>query len=255
MQARFIDQVVMVTGSARGAGRGIALAFAHEGAQVVLVDVLADLAQNTEQEVKAISPASSLILADISKDEDIDRLFAEILSRYGRLDVAVNNAFLPQQRSRLVDLNMAEFDAQVRVNLRGTFQCMQRQMRIMRDQCRGAIVNITSLAGHVGLPNKGAYSAVKHAVEGLTRTAALEMARDNVRITALSPGAINSPGLAANQSHILATMSEQIPLGRMAEPTDLARGVMFLASEDATLCIGQTLHMNGGLTAIPREWW
>lgn len=254
---RFEGKIVVVTGAGRGVGLTTAKEFAEEGATVIAAELDEQRGRDIEVELKRVSPDSAFIQVNIADQSSVQGLFGELISRYGRLDVAINNAaFVSQNTSNLMDMPIEQFDKVMAVNARGTFFCMQSQLRIMVQQKCGVIVNVASQSGHWGFPGHVDYAASKHAVMALTRTAALEVARENVRVVAVSPGAINTPlNHEVLGDEFVRTIGRPIPIGRMAEPREIARGIMFLASDDAAIIVGHTLHLDGGMVDIPRVWW
>lgn len=254
---RFEGKIIIITGAGRGVGFTTALEFAAEGATVIAAELDEQRGRDIEAKLKLISPDSAFMQIDISEQGSVQALFDEVKSRYGRLDVAVNNAaFIAQNAANVMDMPIEQFDKVMAVNARGTLFCMQSELRIMVPQKSGVIVNVASQSGHWGFPGHVDYVASKHVVMALTRTAAPEVARDNVRVAAVSPGAINTPlNREVLGDEFVRKIGQPIPIGRMAEPREIARGIMFLASDDASIIVGHTLHLDGGMTDIPRVWW
>lgn len=245
---RFKDKVVLVTGSANGIGKATAQEFAKEGAKVAMCDRDAKCGLKTLEELISAGVDAMFYRCDIAEAQDIQAILEEVGKRYGRLDIAVNNAGVEGALAPLIDQIAEEFDRVLAINVRGTFLCMQEELKIMRKQQSGVIINGVSIAAHVGFPACSAYTASKHAIMGLTKAAALEYATAGIRISAISPGAVDTPMTdrftgdeAAKQA-----MIASIPIKRLCEPREIARGALFLASEDASLMVGQTLHADGG---------
>ena len=250
MTNRFKDKVVLIIGAGRGIGRETAIEFAREQARVILC-------ARTENEINIVAAEivgehgrADSIVADIADADSVTNLFKTIEQRYGRLDIACNNAGMVNASMPFEDLPIEEFDRIMAVNARGTFLCMREEIRIMKRQGSGVIVNTASSSSHFGYPGLCAYAASKHAVLGLTKTAAMELGRAGVRVVAISPGAVETPMLAEyferNKDEKEALLA-QIPLGRLVQPREVARGIMFLASDDGAQLIGNTLFLDGGL--------
>lgn len=257
MIRRFDGKIVVVTGAGSGVGLATAIEFAEEGAVVVAAEINELAGKEAESKLKATSPESLFLPVDISSQDSVRALFGTVEEKFGRLDVAVNNAgIVAPTESTIEDMPLEQFDKVFSVNARGLLICLQAEIPLMKKRKAGAIVNIASLAGHYGYPRRGDYCTSKHAVMGLTRTAALEVARDGIRVTAVSPGAIATPLLRETLGEeFMRNVGKPIPIGRMADPREIARGVLFMASDDASLIVGHTLHLDGGMVDIPRVWW
>jgi NAD(P)-dependent dehydrogenase (short-subunit alcohol dehydrogenase family) len=246
---RFAGKHVLVTGAAGGIGRATALEFAREGAELTLVDIRVKEGERTAAEVLSLGARARFVAVDIADPIAISRLFRSIET----LDVAVNNAGIVCQPKAFEDTPVDEYDRVMSINARGVFICMQHEIRCMKRQSDGAIVNVASQGAHVGVPGVVGYIASKHAVMGMTRVAALELARTNIRVTAISPGAVDTEmlrGVYADRAADLARAVEAIPLGRLVEPGEIARAILFLASREATQLIGHSLLMDGGCVGV-----
>lgn len=250
MNYSFADKVVLVTGAGEGIGRVTALAFAQAGAEVVLADRNQVSGETALSDIRrAGSTSASFELCDVSDKGDVDRLFATIRERYGRLDVAINNAGVEGELDSIDQQHTSNFDRVMSINLRGTFMCLREEVRFMKSQGSGVVINIASIAGHVGFPGTSVYTASKHAILGLTKAVALETARDGIRVCAISPGAVDTDmtnRFTGRKEENKEAMIAGIPLGRMCAPEEIARGALFLASDDAALFVGQTLNLDGG---------
>lgn len=241
-------KVVLVTGAQQGIGRATALAFAHEGADVVL-NYLDDpaAAEAAAAEIRAAGRRSLPVQGDVSRAADVERLVAAAERELGGLDVLVNNAGI-FPRSPLLELTEQDWDRVHAVNLKGAFLCVQAvARRLVARNAAGAIVNLASSAAYRGAPRGAHYVASKAGVVGLTRAAALELAPLGVRVNAVAPGLTDTAQPRAGHGEAeLAAMGLQVPLGRMARPADVAAVTVFLASDEARHITGQVVHVNGG---------
>jgi NAD(P)-dependent dehydrogenase (short-subunit alcohol dehydrogenase family) len=242
-------KVVMVTGAGSGIGRACALAFAKDGAAVVLVDRDEAPGVQSAHMVETVGGLAAFFRVDVSRVDPVRQMVEEVIRRFGRIDVAVNNAGIEGPRANTVECSPEDWDSVLGVNLRGMWLCMKYQIPQMIKQGGGAIVNCSSVAGKVGLPESPAYSASKHGVIGLTQTAALEFARANIRINAVCPGAIQTPMLdryVRNDENIRRQLIASEPMGRFGNPSEVAEAVYWLASERASFITGISLPVDGG---------
>ena len=250
MTMKFEGKIVSVTGAAGGIGRCTALEFAREGATVILSDRDEAAGLKTLDEVKAAGADRSIFVkTDVTVLGDIEALFARIASTFGRLDIAVNNAGTEGLVTTIDQQTEENFDTVIGTNLRSVFRCMREELKIMRPQKAGVIVNFASIAAHVSFPGLSVYTASKHAVLGMTKVVAQEFIREGVRVSAVSPGIVDTPMLdrfLGGSEEAKAGMAATLPINRSCRPEEIARGVLFLASDDAALMIGQTLNMDGG---------
>jgi NAD(P)-dependent dehydrogenase (short-subunit alcohol dehydrogenase family) len=257
-QCRFVGQVAVVTGGSSGIGRATALAFAREGASVVIVSRGEARGTAVVEEARALGAPAEYVRADVSKAADVEAVVAQTLSRFGRMDIAVNNAaaidigvFKP-----LADYDESEFDGHIAANLKSVWLCMKHEIAHMLAQGGGVIVNTSSVTGLGGAPHSAFYAAAKAAVIALSKTAALEYAPLRVRVNALVPGAFRTPML----DQVLEKMSpgdplvaeqrynKRIPLGRIGRPEEAADAVLWLCSDQASYVTGQAIVVDGGLT-------
>lgn len=241
-------RVVIVTGGSKGIGRAIALKFAKEKARIIILHYDPDETASDET-IKLIEGKAAEIEShriDVSSKPDVDNLFEDILSRFGRVDVLVNNAGITRD---VLLMRMAEkdWDMVLNVNLKSVFNCTQAVVRSMIKQRRGNIVNISSVAGQVGNPGQANYSAAKAGIIGFTKTIAREVAARGVTVNAVAPGFIQTDMTAVLPEKIIETYLQTIPLGRIGLPEDVAGAVYWLCSEDASYITGQTIHVNGGI--------
>ncbi len=247
----FVEKVALITGAASGIGRAVARRFAALGAAVVVCDVDEDGGAETVRRVKETGAAARFVSCDVADARAVVRLHDEIISRFGRLDCAVNNAGIGGPWERLESYPRDDWERVLAVNLSGVFYCMQEQIKRMADSS-GAIVNISSIAGRRGLPYQAPYTASKHGVIGLTRVAAQEAARYNIRVNAVCPVYTHTPlfePLIAANPRRAEKMLERIPLRRFAQPQEIADTVTWLCSEQARFITGQALNVDGGMTA------
>lgn len=254
MQAqRFDDQVVLVAGGASGIGAATALAFGQAGAHVVLCDIARGAGEVVVAAIIADGGKAELVQTDVTSAAQVEALVAGVVARHGRLDCAFNNAGVEEETTRLADGDEALFDRMMAINVKGVWLCMKYQLAQMARQRSGCIVNTASVAGLVGAPKHAIYAASKHAVLGLTRSAAAEYGRMGVRVNAICPGVIRTPMFARALERQVAT-EDQIksmhPVGRIGEVAEVANAVLFLCSDQSPFITGHALTIDGGMTAI-----
>jgi 3-oxoacyl-[acyl-carrier protein] reductase len=244
---RLENKIAIVTGAGQGIGRGIALALAKEGAKVVVSDI-SDKVYDVVKEIQAVGSEALAVKADVSKSEDTMQLAAEAVKKFGRVDILVNNAGIYPFKA-LVEMTEQDWDKVLNVNLKGVFNCTKAVLPNMVQQKSGNIVNIASVAGVVvGWPYLVHYSASKGGILGFTTTAAIELAQFGIRMNAIAPGAISTPGAQVTSEEQLKQTIQMIPLKRMGQPEDIANLVVFLASEESSYITGQCIVADGGLT-------
>ncbi|MFF7247321.1 SDR family NAD(P)-dependent oxidoreductase [Embleya sp. NPDC008237] len=253
MSARFTAKTVLVTGAGSGAGREIALAFAREGAAVVVAGRGAAPLAETVRLIEAEGGRGAAITADVTDSQSLAALVARTVELFGGLDVAVNNAGVIQGVGPLADLDERDFRATLDINVTGTWLSMKHEIGYMRANGGGAIVNIASnLGAHSRLANLGAYVASKAAVSALTRNAALDHIGEGVRINAVSPGPLDTTmSLRAGETEAERAdrMKDTNPSGRVGTLAELAAAVLYLASDEAGFAVGTDLVLDGGATA------
>ncbi|MGO9702114.1 MAG: SDR family oxidoreductase [Xanthobacteraceae bacterium] len=250
----FGGKVALVTGAARGLGRVTALAFAREDARVVVTDTDERGGQETLRMLRAGGGEGLFVRADVSIEADVEAMIAKTVEAYGRLDCAVNNAGVVRF-SPLIDETTEGFNFHVDTNLRGVFYCMKHEIRQMRKNGGGAIVNQSSITGSLtGNPGEGAYAATKGGVDGLTKTVALEVAKDNISVNAIAACGIDAPGDVFHQwmdkENITPEQANKLfPIGRMGKAEELTAAVLFLCSDQARFIVGHLLVVDGGWIA------
>ncbi|MCC0056182.1 MAG: glucose 1-dehydrogenase [Rhodobiaceae bacterium] len=250
-------KVALVTGAGGAIGRATAVRFAAAGASVVVSDIETTTGEATCKEILASGAKAIFVKADISAAADIGNLIDATVEKFGRLDYACNNAGFDGPVGPFLDISERAFEKVLAINAKGTFLCMQAEIRQMLKNEGGAIVNIASVAGLLGMPKLAAYSAAKHAVNGLTKTAALEYAKRGIRINSVCPGGIDTPMLAKLGQYkdksgktAIDTLAAAHPLGRIGTPDEIAATVVFLCSPEASFITGMNLPVDGGYTSI-----
>lgn len=248
---RFDGKAVLVTGAATGIGRAAAIAFAREGGRVMIGDVDAR-AEETLAAIHEGGGTADFVRADVADEASVDALVAACVDRFGGLDVAFNNAGILCTPHLLHDMPLQEYDRTMAVNARGVFLAMRAELRHMLAAGGGAIVNTASVGGVIANPSMAPYVASKHAVVGLTRSAAIEYARAGIRVNAICPGFVKTPMTAHWQADpaFLDAFFAASPIGRAAEPEEIAGTVLHLCSADASFTNGSIVIVDGGQTAI-----
>ncbi|MFC9536530.1 glucose 1-dehydrogenase [Streptomyces sp. NPDC055817] len=247
----FEQQVALVTGAASGMGLATARAFAKAGAAVVLADIDEKAVQRAAEELTAAGHRATGVVCDVTDEEQAAAMVDRAVTTYGRLDMAFNNAGIQVPPSDAADETAENFDRVNAVNLRGVWAAQKHELRQMRQQGSGAIVNCSSLGGLVGLPERAAYHASKHGVIGLTKSAAVEYAPKGIRINAVCPGVIDTPMVAdmlEGQAEAMAEIMKQQPIGRLGRAEEIAAAVLWLCSPAASLVVGVALPVDGGYT-------
>jgi len=244
-------KTALVIGATTGIGRAVVLQFAAAGANVVIVGLGAAEGRQVESDVRALGKGAALFIeADVSRMASVQTAVDRAIERFGRLHVAVNNAGIEGRFGPVQDATADDFDRIIGVNLRGIWHGLKFEIPHMLAQGGGSIVNTASSAGVTGIANIALYTASKHAVVGLTKATALELARSNIRVNAVAPGPVNTGLLhrmIAGKIDV-ASIAESVPMGRVSEPEEAARAIVWLCSDEASYITGHTLVVDGGLT-------
>jgi NAD(P)-dependent dehydrogenase (short-subunit alcohol dehydrogenase family) len=244
-------RVALVTGAAAGIGRASALAFARAGARVLAADVDEAGGAETTRLIAAAGGEAAFRRADVTDAEDAQRLVAAAVERWSRLDCAHNNAGILGETGRTAEIALETWHRVIATDLTGVYLCMRAQLAQMLPQGDGVIVNTSSASGLIGTPGLAAYTAAKHGVVGLTRSAALEYATDGIRVNAICPGATQTPMLAAaaNTPELIEHTLSRQPIGRIADPDEVAQAAVWLCSDAASFVTGAALPVDGGMAA------
>jgi NAD(P)-dependent dehydrogenase (short-subunit alcohol dehydrogenase family) len=245
----FGGKVAFVTGASSGIGRATALAFARAGADVVVVDVQGDGGHRTTEAVQELGRRALFVRCDVSRDDDARHAVRNTIEVFGRIDVAFNNAGIEGQQAPTAECTAENWDRVIGINLKGVWLCMKYQIPQMLGEGCGSIVNCSSVAGLVGFQGIPAYVASKHGVVGLTRAAALEYSKSNIRVNAVCPGVIQTPMIdrfTHGEAAIRKQLVEGEPVGRVGRPEEVAEAVLWLCSERASFVTGHALAVDGG---------
>jgi len=243
---------VLITGALTGIGRATALAFAREGANVVASGRREDAGRTLVAELRALGAKAEFVTADVTDEAQVRSLVARTVERFGRLDVAVNNAGIEGSLGPIADQTAANYRATFDTNVLGTLLGLKYELPVMLKQGSGSIINLSSVAGQVGMAGASVYVASKHAVEGLTKSAALEVAAHGVRVNAVAPGPVETAMLTrftGGSEEAKAGLLGMMPAKRGATPDEIAQTIVFLASDKARFLTGQSVAVDGGYTA------
>lgn len=250
------DKVALVTGSGAGIGRATALQFAAEGAKVVVSDIHIEDGEETVALIRDAGGEAVFIACDVADPDAVNMLVAETVKTFGRMDCACNNAGIEGTIAPLLDQTIEDFDRVIAVNLRGTFLCLQAEVRQMLANGGGAIVNLASIAGLIGFPGLSPYVATKHGVNGLTKNVALEYGKNAIRVNSVCPGGIDTRMLdsLASQATAGAQSSTEMmaplhPIGRIGTPQEVAELIVWLCSPRASFMTGANIPVDGGFVA------
>lgn len=252
MEKIFDGKVAIVTGGSFGIGRAAAVAFAARGAKVIVADWLEDIEQTTLKQIKAAGGQAIFLTCDVSKSKDVQAMVEKTIATYGRLDFAFNNAGIEGTTASTHECTEENWDKTISINLKGIWLCMKQEIAYMLKQGNGAIVNCASVAGLIGFPGLPAYVVSKHGVVGLTKTAALEYAHQNIRINAVCPGVIHTAmidRITGMDKEVEKQFVSMEPIGRMGNPEEVAEAVIWLCSDAASFVTGHAMPVDGGWIA------
>lgn len=248
----FQNLVAFITGASTGIGRATALAFGRSNARVAVADVNEDAGLQTVEMIKKIGGTAQFIKCDVSHNDEVQKTVQKTVKDYGSLDFAFNNAGIEGGQSFTPECSVENWNQVIDINLKGVWLCMKHQIPQMLKQGRGSIVNCSSIAGLIGFPGISAYVASKHGVIGLTKTAALEYAKQNIRVNAICPGVIRTPMIERfvhGEAQARKQLVEGEPIGRVGEPDEIAAAALWLCSDNSSFVTGHSLIVDGGWVA------
>lgn len=243
---RFTGKAVLITGAASGIGRAAAVAFAAEGARVAILDRSEEALQETAEAVKAAGGEMLSIACDVSAPDQVEAAVARTVETFGRLDIAFNNAGVENKAASVHEIELAEWDRILGINLRGVFVCMKHELAQMVEQGGGVVINTSSGAGIRGVAGGAAYAASKHAIIGLTRSAALDYAKQNIRVNAVLPGNVETPMMDRFTGGDIQKAIDLEPVGRLGKPEEIAEAVLWMASDLGRFVTGAATVVDGG---------
>ncbi|MEL3962202.1 glucose 1-dehydrogenase [Lysinibacillus endophyticus] len=249
---RLLNKVAVITGGTGGIGKVTAETFLKEGAKVVLVDLFQEALDQAKADLSELGEVIT-VQADVTKESDVQNYVNKAVEQFGRIDVFFNNAGIEGKVAPIVEQKVEDFDMVMNVNVRGVFLGLKHVLPVMIKQKSGSVINTSSVAGLGGSPNVSPYIASKHAVVGLTKTAALEVANSNIRVNSIHPSPVNTRMMRSIEEGLKVTqeaLAQSIPLGRYGEPNDIANLVVFLASDDSAFITGVQYRIDGGMGAI-----
>jgi len=244
------SQVVLITGGLTGIGRAAAVAFAKKGAKVVVAGRRDEVGKALVKELRSLGSEAEFINADVRKEDDVRNMVDKTVARFGRLDVAVNNAATEGQVGPITDQTAESFAATFDTNVLGVVLSMKHEVRAMQAQGSGSIVNISSTYGHEGAAFASIYVGAKHAVEGITKSVALEVVKSGIRVNAVAPGPVDT-GMLTRFTHTpenKAALVTQVPMGRLGVSEEQAHAIVFITSDEASFITGHILNVDGGMT-------
>jgi NAD(P)-dependent dehydrogenase (short-subunit alcohol dehydrogenase family) len=245
------NPVVLITGGLTGIGRATAIAFAKEGARLVVAGRREDAGQQLATELRELGAEAEFIRADVRKEDDVRALVDKTVARFGRLDIAVNNAGTEGKPGPVTEQTAETYAATFETNVLGTLLSIKHELRVMQGQGSGSIINISSTYGHEGAAGASVYVGSKHAVEGITKSVALEVAKSGIRVNGVAPGPTDTGMLTrfTGTPENKAALVRGVPMGRLGLSDELAKAIVFIASDEASFITGHILNVDGGHTA------
>lgn len=248
-EKQFEDKVALVTGSGRGIGKACLMTFVKRGAKAVVADIDEENGKAVAEEIREMGSEAIFLKTDVSDPESVKKMVEDTVEAFGRLDCAVNNAGIGGAQALTGDYKTSDWNKVIDINLNGVFYCMRSEIKQMVEQGEGAIVNISSILGRRGFPQTSAYTAAKHGVVGLTKTAALEYAKEGLRINSVGPAFINTKMVTQGfDEEALQNIIDLHPVGRLGEPQEVANLVAFLCTDQASYMTGGYYLVDGGYT-------
>lgn len=243
-EKKFKTKTVLITGAGSGIGKATAILFAQQGANLVLVGRNESHLQGVSKEVQSLDVNCQVFSLDLSKESNVDILFSKI----SHLDVAINNAGIEGKVGKIVDLTSQDFDEVMNINVRSLWLCMQKQIQFfIHQKIKGNIINVSSVGGLQAIPESCLYTGSKHAVLGITKSVAVEQIRNGIRINAVCPGAVETPMLQRVIPVGREKYERSLPIGRIADPKEIAEAILWLASEQSSYVVGSSLVIDGGI--------
>lgn len=247
---RLQDKVALVTGGSQGIGKEVCLTLAKEGAKIAVnyIDFgnNKEIAEETKKELEAFGVEVMLVKANVASYEETEEMFKEVVAKFGRVDILINNAGITKD-GLMMRMKEADFDAVIDVNLKGTWNCMKHATKIMMKQKYGRIISMSSVVGVMGNAGQVNYAASKSGIIGMTMSLAREVGSRGITVNAVAPGFIQTAMTDVLPEDVKANLAKQIPLGYLGQVEDIAKTVLFLASDDARYITGQTIHVDGGM--------
>ena len=247
--SRLDNKVVFITGGTSGIGKASAIAAAREGALIAIADLEQANKEAVTQEIAALGGKSVFIPIDVADPQSVKRAISTTVQTFGRLDIGLNNAGIGFIGQNVAEISEEAFLRVININLNGVFYCMKYELQQFLRQGEGVIINMASALGIVGQAGSAPYVTAKHGVIGLTKSAALEFGPHNIRVVAMCPGYVDTPIIAAADEHVRQELIERHALKRLAQPEEIARAFVWLASEDASIVTGGAILVDGGYTA------